>query len=155
MSFYELDVSGIDRGLGVSGKQVRPRRLFGRRRRCPAGDFRVHGQCRGASVCCPHEYDDAASVAGEEPGRVGVVHAHLIGAEFSRRCPPGKPVFRDPQLGAAGHREIQLTRTERIAGSDDGVQRVRISGLRESPLSRYPKPLTHRLGHIRRRAGDD
>jgi hypothetical protein len=155
VSFHEMDVSRINRGLAVRGKQVRSRHLGGKRCCCPAGDFRVHGQCRGASVRCPHEYDDAASVAWEEPSRIGVVHAHLVGAKFPRRCPPGQPVFRDPQFGTAGHREIQITGTERIASHGDGMQRVRVCGLRESVRRCDPKPLTHRLAHIRCRAGDD
>ena len=130
----QLHVGGGDPGplVGpVQGQQLALRVRHGdahlaRRRRAPAGDLGVHGQARLAGVGGPHQHDHAAAFAGQVPGGVLVVDAHVAAGQDPGLGQPDQLERVEADVHPARERDIEVAGGQRGARGRHRDQRRRL-----------------------------
>jgi hypothetical protein len=156
LPFDESDVARIDPRLLVGQKRCGAGQRGNQgRRRAPAGYFRVYGHSRRQGVGRAGQDHDAAAFPGQQSGRVGGVHAHLVGPERARSCLQGEPDRVDAEFRSAGDREVKVTRLQGTRGGDDRVQRGLVGGGRIRRARGEAEVLADQVAQARRHARDD
>ncbi len=151
----ELNIRGIDPGPLVRLEQSRPGRSGRGGRRAPARDLRVDRHPRRPGIGRADQHHHAAALSGQQPGRVGRVHAHLAGAQGARPVLQRQPDRVESELGPAGHRQVELARLQGPGRRHHGVQRGHLRRAGEGPARGEPELLPDLIAQTRHAARDD
>jgi hypothetical protein len=156
LALDKLDIRGIDPGLPV-GLPGRLGCSGGRpdARGAPARYLGVHRYPCGARVGRPGQDHHRAAFPGQQPGRVGGVHAHLPGGQRARPGLQGEPDRVDAELYSAGYRKVEVTRLQRIGSRGDRMQGGRVSRLRIWPAGGEAELAAHQVAQARGDARDE
>ena len=121
----------------------------------PARDLRVYRHARFPGVRRADQHHYAAALPGKQPGRVGGVDAHLVGAQ----CPgPGlqrQPDRVEAEFDPAGDGEVEVAGHESVGGGRYGVERGRLCVARVRPARGEAQFLADQVAHAGRGARDD